>query len=1464
MKRTTKYQLGYFEQGDRTSSSVEMQRWETLDAQIYALFDVLGNGIIDGWNILASSGLSSIITVGSGHVNFVAVKTVENVTLDGLNPNARNYIYAFLTTDSYWTQNVTFTAFITTDENSEGLYLGYVDTNANEVTDVNTDGRAYLGFIDTIQSFVKAHRHIGGENNPTPINLATDVQGTISQKNLPDLDASVIQTGTLDQDRLPLIDHITHLINQGTLTHAQLDSFVEALSLTNPTLMGETSTVDLLQLLLALKHVYPDIDQYLINEIAYIPGISPDNYVDWDNTTATVDVLPASEGGTHTITGVSSAGKRAYTYTWDSQEEFESDTYDNVFINGDQVNLETQESTLVIDEFSDLSNWTVITDDLSSVTMGLVADTSTYVVPPNSAKLNIGGTSVEIALVIQKEFDAQDWSQYKKIVFYLKTESVQHGDVFFYLRDAYAGTQSSQVKILNRNDVTVNVDTLQNGWQEITVDISSYTRTNINLIAFYISSQEGWDTSKGFDFNIDNVYLTTGNYYKEDGYVRVIFGDNFLYDFWRVRWDAQIPTDAQSAGLVLKSRTRVGNTLADLATSIWSSYTSVSGSDISLPAPGLYKYIEIEMYFGASTDLTRTAYLKKIYLDFYAADTENSFNYNTKDGWDSGSLFNIDTNTSPGSMLISNTEEIEDIFYGTESKTIQLDDNLVELYSITGSVLPKSTYQALNSISPSLGLVTGVARGNNGNIWVSDVDNDRVVELDKSGALVKGFYGSFLTPPIDYYGEEEFGPGSNSITAANVAATTTLVLGSKINVLQAIYNSDTGTLYIVFDHDLENIYNPANLPNLNKMYLKIGTQKFYLQDSTVTLLGVDEDKYDLWQGLTTGSDTTNGAYINQFKFTSHVLKIVLNGADKSLLNYMVNPGAPSIVISTPTQQQRVTSDVTVNFILYNFVLGASAATNRIRVTLDGGTSEDIYSTSKTFSGLSVGTHTIQAQLVNADSSLNTNIEAIANGTFVVYSGAYISPYITLTTPKPNQIYADSPVVVEFNIENFPILSTGQHLRYIVDGGSAVDYYSEDPITISDLSAGQHTINLYLVDKNGDAFVPPYTYGSVTGTFNVGLNSLAVTKLYIDEGAIYDVHKSITNATDRIPVDVSNITFANIYSPIDIQVIPADTSKVNPSGLPTVVVAKLRSPSWTNGLSGEGNYQEFLKRLEEQANTTTTTTLVSETTTTTTTSIYSGITTPELIFGTMYLDGHSVVQMDMDANVIMSNNAAKFAETKNDAKDILGSAEKLGDNEFLMGDSCNKRAIITYTDLDTEKPKVEWQFDSDRYIPDFHIVLQNEVTITIRDDSISESSTYIRQGTLVIWDNQSTKPVTIYSGTTSYDQFQLDPDVNLYGDQFQSSVLQPGDRYSFKFVTVGEYGYFAYPDILTGQIIVTQNRISSRDQFIVLEGDGLESPFSSRAIRIDAWGNVLWSFGEAYLVKPRDARPLLNNKVIISV
>jgi len=1449
-KLTNKYKLTYFQEGDITLSAPEMQRWETLDAQLYGLFSIMGNGVIEGWEISYASGLSIAITPGKGHVTFVAVESTE-ITLLGLISGSWNYIYASLDSTSYWTKNVNFVSFATPSTNSSFLYIGKVLADANGVVEINTDGISELGFIGLIKSLVADHRHIGGTDNPSPIDLSSEVQGVLGIDNLPDLDASKIKTGTIDSDRIPLIDHRTKLTGIGSLTHAQLDSFVEQFSIDDQKLMGEVSTVNLLQLVLALKHVYPDIDEYLVNEIAFIPGISPNDYIDVDNTTAIVDTKSYSEGGQHTITGSASEGTKSYTKIWDSEDDFIDSTNNNVYITGDSVSLSVNEDTSVIEDFPllpSLSGWTLETQDNSTIPSNITHDGTTYVTPKSyavpyySGKLTIGSESIEVRLLLKKEFDAQDWSGYKYLKFYIKTESVEHGDLFFYFEDSYSLAQNSYSKVLNRNTPTINVDTLLNGWQEVVIDISSYTRTSVNKIGFYVSTADGWDTSKNFDLNIDNIILSTGNIYKEDGYIRFIYGNNFPYTFWKIRWDAIIPSDLESTGVSIQSRCRVANTISELSTAIWTVYTSTSGD--SIPVTGMYKYIEIEFYFNASTSLTRSVTLKKAYLDFYVSDVDNSFEYSTKADWDAGTLYNIDTEAVANSITVSSTSDIGSYYYGSNGNAYQMNSDLTELYKIVGTALPISTNQVLNGLPSSLGLVTGVARGNNGSLWISDIDNDRVIEVDKTGNLLTGFYGSFLTTPIDPYGEEEMGPGSNVVQTTTT--TTTLNGTTELSVLHSIYNPLSGVLYIVFNHNLENIYSPSTSLNLSRIYIRMGGHKIFLNSSTVELLGVNSEKYNIWYEASK-NESEFVSLLNQFDFTSHVLKFTVSGAERTLLDHLLDVENPSIVIASPMEGEKVSSTVTLTF-LTNYV---DLSSDKIMVTLDGTNIQTIQQRTITYSGLSNGKHTVDIQILDSNDVAYTNIESVASMTFVV-EGTYIYPIVYFTSPRPNQIFSSIPVQIDFKVLNFPIIPSDQHIQYIVDSEEPVDYYSTDPIIISDLLPGKHTVRIYTVDENGNQII--YTYGDATVEFIVGLNSMALPILYVETSAIKDSTMTYTTSSQKQYITTSNVIFENIYSPIDAQVIPEDDTQ---NGV-TILVSKLRSKSWTNELAGIDNATELINRISISLAS------ASQVSSQTTPNVLlSNVATKSLIYGEKYLNGHSVVQIDMYGNVVFSNNAAVFANSKEDGKKLLGSAEKIGTSEILIADAERKRAIVVETNLDTQIPMVIWQYDSDRYISDFHLVNQEEIVISITDGQISETELFARIGTTIIWENNSSIPISIYSGYTTYDIFQSDPDLNLYGSAFKSSTLQSGERYSFKFTSEGSFDWFVYPSILIAKITITARRLSDRDQYIILENDALESPFSSRVIWVDSWGNIIKSFGESYLVKPRDARPLLDGGILVS-
>ena len=202
-------------------------------------------------------------------------------------------------------------------------------------------------------------------------------------------------------------------------------------------------------------------------------------------------------------------------------------------------------------------------------------------------------------------------------------------------------------------------------------------------------------------------------------------------------------------------------------------------------------------------------------------------------------------------------------------------------------------------------------------------------------------------------------------------------------------------------------------------------------------------------------------------------------------------------------------------------------------------------------------------------------------------------------------------------------------------------------------------------------------------------------------------------------------------------------------------------------------------------------------------------------------------------------------------------------ELLIGDAWGKRAIVTVTDSNTKTSTIQWEYDSDRFISDFHMVPVSDIYINVYDGYVDAPNLTIRSGTNVIWINSSSAPISIFSGRTTYNDFYANPDFNLYGDDFSSSVLQVGESFTFKFNSESTYYWFTYPSILTGEIASFSQRLTDRDQYVILENDGLESPYSSRIIRTNSYGNVNFSFGQQYLVNPRDVRCLANGNFLVS-
>ena len=142
---------------------------------------------------------------------------------------------------------------------------------------------------------------------------------------------------------------------------------------------------------------------------------------------------------------------------------------------------------------------------------------------------------------------------------------------------------------------------------------------------------------------------------------------------------------------------------------------------------------------------------------------------------------------------------------------------------------------------------------------------------------------------------------------------------------------------------------------------------------------------------------------------------------------------------------------------------------------DGMTSTDIgvaeigvdvgYSLQLGGSGTEYSNFTWQEAMANTYGAVNTNQDfggtPMPDLTIVYpYDGAFLNPEMT-------------DIEVTFNVVNFVVANgTGDgYIQYGVDGSGPDNHYSTDPISITGLSSGSHTLFMQLVDNSGNPLSP---------------------------------------------------------------------------------------------------------------------------------------------------------------------------------------------------------------------------------------------------------------------------------------------------------------------------------------------------------------------------------------------------------
>lgn len=301
MGNTPIYGFGYIEPNQDLSENIDLDelRFKAIDSQIYNLYQIFKNGIIEddpntpSWRIKTFANEYKTtkiqITSGKGHVSYkyaftTSSKDVSLPTIPATVSTTRLYVYAYENVNTSVTGDVDFVASLTQiNDTANYIFLGIVDVNViNGLITVDDSGRQDISLFSSLSSLLTNHKHIGGSNNPSPVDLSSEVKNFLTSDNIDFIDASKITTGVIDSSRLPEISHNT-LTDKGNLTHTELETMLmDIVSEDSTYKLSDLSIANRLQMLIALKKSggvgMTYIDSSQINTIVYVPGIFPNNF----------------------------------------------------------------------------------------------------------------------------------------------------------------------------------------------------------------------------------------------------------------------------------------------------------------------------------------------------------------------------------------------------------------------------------------------------------------------------------------------------------------------------------------------------------------------------------------------------------------------------------------------------------------------------------------------------------------------------------------------------------------------------------------------------------------------------------------------------------------------------------------------------------------------------------------------------------------------------------------------------------------------------------------------------------------------------------------------------------------------------------------------------------------------------------------------------------------------------------
>ena len=300
MGSTPFYNLFYLEPGIDTADflNADELRFKTLDSQLYGIYQIFGNGIIEdntnnnkSWRVSTYSDSNKYLKVsvssGKGHVSYKSAETFssKDVVIPVLPSDSLVVSIWFYAVENDLTpvnRDVDFIASLTRISDSVNyINVGGVNIDlVNDTINVFEDERQVISIFESLSSIIYNHKHIGGSANPSPIDLQTETINQLSGVNVESIDLSTVTRGKLSASRLPKISHEL-LEDIGSLSHSQLDSLLsQYIDYEDTYRLADLSIANRLKTLIALKKQsgLEYIDSTQLNTIVYVPGIFPNTF----------------------------------------------------------------------------------------------------------------------------------------------------------------------------------------------------------------------------------------------------------------------------------------------------------------------------------------------------------------------------------------------------------------------------------------------------------------------------------------------------------------------------------------------------------------------------------------------------------------------------------------------------------------------------------------------------------------------------------------------------------------------------------------------------------------------------------------------------------------------------------------------------------------------------------------------------------------------------------------------------------------------------------------------------------------------------------------------------------------------------------------------------------------------------------------------------------------------------------